>query len=261
MGRSDSFRGSLDREECSHHIFQHSCLRELSHFSSGHYNHVSSYVTYSSVIVVYYTCDLVMIPEESSGGHVAMIIMIGIVHRFLKVIFMWKISSWQFLQESNNEIKLSALRTSERKKNRQRRYVIEINICVFFVEKIMIGIVRRFLKVIFMWMICSWQFFQEPKNEIKLFVFRTSERKKNRQRRYVIEINICVFFVEKIMIGIVRRFLKVIFMWKICSWQFLQESNNEIKLSALRTSERKKNRQRRWLTKTIRLNRRFADAK
>ena len=39
-------------------------------------------------------------------------------------------SIWQSLQEINNEIKLSALRTSDRKKNRQRRFVIEIDIYV-----------------------------------------------------------------------------------------------------------------------------------
>ena len=90
--------GTVLRESCSHHIFQHSCLRELFHFHSSHYNHVSIYViTYSSVIWVYYLCDLIMIPDQSSNGHVEMTNMIGIVHRFLKVIVMRKMSIWQFL--------------------------------------------------------------------------------------------------------------------------------------------------------------------
>ena len=47
MGRPYVLFGSLDRESLGHHIFQHSCLRELCHFHSRHYNHDSSYVTYS----------------------------------------------------------------------------------------------------------------------------------------------------------------------------------------------------------------------
>ena len=40
---------------------------------------------------------------------------------------------WQFLQEIYYEIKLSAVKTSDREKNRQRRFVIEIDIYVYSV--------------------------------------------------------------------------------------------------------------------------------
>ena len=51
-GRPSSFRGSLDRESCSHHTFWHSFLREWFLFHSSHYIIASSCASYWSVIVV-----------------------------------------------------------------------------------------------------------------------------------------------------------------------------------------------------------------
>ena len=47
VGRPYALRGSFDRQNCSNHILWHSCLRDFFHFHSSHYNHFSSYVTYS----------------------------------------------------------------------------------------------------------------------------------------------------------------------------------------------------------------------
>ena len=85
-GRPSSFRGSLDRESCNHHIFQHSFLREWFHFPSSRHIMASSCAAYSSVTVVCYTFELNIVLGQSSDGYAEMTKKVGTVHMFFKVV-------------------------------------------------------------------------------------------------------------------------------------------------------------------------------